>query len=183
MRVTIEHRETTAGVLGKHKDCYVDCRVEFNEEENAIIKAARSLQPRHYDPGATPPADQKRAIVGTGMHARRRPPHDDRRPYLRAVCRLRRHPDRTMAHCCSLSASVSKSAAGMRHRTEDKRFEVREQQITVKQLLDESALHRPHLRPRPPPKASKMQIRENLSDLKNLIANSAELRAKQTFEL
>ena len=38
MRVTIEHREQTAGVIGSKKDCYVDCTVEFSEEERAIIK-------------------------------------------------------------------------------------------------------------------------------------------------
>jgi hypothetical protein len=39
MRVTIEHREETSGVIRNRKDCYVDCKIEFSEEERAIIKA------------------------------------------------------------------------------------------------------------------------------------------------
>ena len=38
MRVTIEHRESVSGIRAAHKDCYIDCQVEFSEEEKAIIK-------------------------------------------------------------------------------------------------------------------------------------------------
>lgn len=38
MRVTIEHREATTGVLNSHKQSFVDCTVNFSEEERAIVK-------------------------------------------------------------------------------------------------------------------------------------------------
>jgi hypothetical protein len=43
MRVTIEHREESAGILGSTKHHFVDCSVEFSEEEKAIIKRATSM--------------------------------------------------------------------------------------------------------------------------------------------
>jgi hypothetical protein len=39
MRVTIEHREQTAGIAAGNRNYFVDCTVEFSEEEKAIIKA------------------------------------------------------------------------------------------------------------------------------------------------
>ena len=38
MRVTIEHREKAAGITGAKRHYFVDCTVEFSEEEKAIIK-------------------------------------------------------------------------------------------------------------------------------------------------
>lgn len=37
MQVTIRHRQVDAGVTLPRQDHYVDCRVDFNEEEKAII--------------------------------------------------------------------------------------------------------------------------------------------------
>src|SRR5438132_2151850 len=37
MRVTIEHREHAAGVTGMTRNHYVDCTVEFSEEEKPIV--------------------------------------------------------------------------------------------------------------------------------------------------
>jgi hypothetical protein len=39
MRVTIGHREEATGFSGKGRNYFVDCRVEFSEEEKAIIQA------------------------------------------------------------------------------------------------------------------------------------------------
>lgn len=38
MRVTIEHREVSAGIMGNKRNHFIDCNVEFSEEEKAIIK-------------------------------------------------------------------------------------------------------------------------------------------------
>ena len=39
MRVTIEHREEAAGLSGNKRNYFVDCSIEFSEEEKAIIEA------------------------------------------------------------------------------------------------------------------------------------------------
>jgi hypothetical protein len=44
MRVTIEHREETAGLTGSTKHYFVDCRVQFTEEEQFIIQARDLFQ-------------------------------------------------------------------------------------------------------------------------------------------
>ena len=61
MRVTIEHRETTTGMTGNHKDCYIDCQVEFSEEEKAIIKA-RDLYRQGFTVRTSTPLPTKRAL-------------------------------------------------------------------------------------------------------------------------
>src|SRR5690349_5928248 len=38
MRVTIQHREEVAGLVGDKRQYYVDCTVVFSEEEKAIIR-------------------------------------------------------------------------------------------------------------------------------------------------
>src|SRR5580700_4539546 len=46
MQVTIRHRQALGGINGERPDHYVDCRVDFSEEEKAII-AARRLGPQY----------------------------------------------------------------------------------------------------------------------------------------
>ncbi len=56
MRVTIEHREERGGLVGDGRSYYVDCTVQFSEEEKAIIRA-RGMQ-THFifvDPPTRPP--------------------------------------------------------------------------------------------------------------------------------
>ena len=70
----------------------------------------------------------------------------------------------------------------IRTRSEDKRFESAEQQITVKQLLNKPTFTVHTLNPAAA-KGLELQVRDQLKYLKDAIANSAELPAKQTFEL
>jgi hypothetical protein len=63
MRVTIEHREEATGFSGKSRNYFVDCRVEFAEEEKAIIQA-RALRDQivmeaHLRPPPPPPLKSK----------------------------------------------------------------------------------------------------------------------------
>jgi hypothetical protein len=47
MQVTIRHREEPGRSANKHRDYFVDCRIEFSEEEKAII-AARRLENQYH---------------------------------------------------------------------------------------------------------------------------------------
>ena len=69
-----------------------------------------------------------------------------------------------------------------RSRKEDKRFETDEQHITVKQLLNNPSFTVHAWNPAAA-KGIEDDIRENLVSLKNVIKNSAQIQAKQTFEL
>ena len=69
-----------------------------------------------------------------------------------------------------------------RTRKEDKRFESSEQEITVKQLLNKPTFTVHAWNPAAA-KGIEETIRENLVSLKNLIQDSAQIQAKQTFEL
>ena len=92
MRVTIEHREQASGVTGKHKDCYVDCKVEFNEEERAIVKA-RDLWTEGFSGPNLDAAAYHNIDLGHRADALRRPFHDRRRRHLGN--RRRRYADRS----------------------------------------------------------------------------------------
>ncbi len=66
MRVTIEHREATSGLLGNHKDTYIECRVDFSEEEKAII-AARDLYRSGFTVRTSTPLPTQTALLGSGL--------------------------------------------------------------------------------------------------------------------
>ena len=69
-----------------------------------------------------------------------------------------------------------------RARKEDKRIETDEQRITVKQLLNKPAFTVHAWNPAAA-KGIEQDIREHLTSLKYIIQNSAQIQAKQTFEL
>jgi hypothetical protein len=64
MRVTIEHREETSGLLRNHKEYYVDCRVEFSEEERSVIKE-RNLYRDGFTIRTSTPLPSKASFLGT----------------------------------------------------------------------------------------------------------------------
>ena len=66
MRVTIEHREATSGVLGTHKESYVDCTVNFSEEERAIVQA-RDLYREGFFVRTSTPLPSSGSTVGTRL--------------------------------------------------------------------------------------------------------------------
>src|SRR5262249_39422434 len=73
MRVTMRHREEGTGITGKWRNYFVDCVIEFSEEELAIIRA-RSL----YD-----------QIVVSGLLAPSPPPLSRNAPFwLRSIAPL-----------------------------------------------------------------------------------------------
>jgi hypothetical protein len=180
MRVTIEHREQPAGLLGNHKDCYIDCSVEFSEEERAIIKA-RDLYNEGFTIRTSTPQVTKSRLLGSGL--------------LRIVGRLMwiggilrglyesfgHIPTNIGAPLFFLGIALE-IWAFIRQRGEDKRIENPEQEITIKQLLAKPGFT-VHTLNAAVSKIFEDEIREELTGLKNLIKNSAQLQAKQTFEL
>jgi hypothetical protein len=173
MRVTIEHREQTTGVIGNHKECYLDCKVEFSEEERAIIKA-RDLYDEGFTVRTSTPAPKRTTIYGTNL--------------MRLVGRV------------AMVAGVILGIAGtnfgflffvglgleiwgwLRYRAEERRMDSEEQTITVKQLLS-NPVFSIHAWSAGYAKIIDEEVREHLVKLKNLIELSAEVRATQTFEL
>jgi hypothetical protein len=175
MRVTIEHREVATGVLGKHKDSYIDCTVNFSEEERAIIKE-RDLYGQGFSVRTSTPLPPKTSMLGTGLM-------------------------RLLGPVMMIGGVVWGLAGGgtptgllffaglgfvvygwLRSRREDKRFETSEQELTLKQLLNHPTFTVHAWNPASA-KGLEETIRDNLVGLKNLIQNSAQLQAKQTFEL
>lgn len=175
MRVTIDHREVASGVIGNHKDCYVDCTVNFSEEEQAIIKA-RDLYREGFSVRTATPLPKQSSMLGTGL--------------MRAVGPI------------MMIVGVIWGLAGggtptgllffgglgfviygwLRSRKEDRRLETSEQEVTVKQLLGRPTFTVHAWNPAAA-KGIEETIRDNLVALKGLIQNSAQLQATQTFEL
>jgi hypothetical protein len=181
MRVTIEHREETSGVIRNRKDCYVDCKIEFSEEERAIIKA-HDLYREGFSVRTSTPLPTQTAFWSTNI--------------MRYIGRLMLVGGlfyglfgeglagiKTNIAAPIFFAGIGLSIWGwLRSRREDKRFESSEQEVTIKQLLSHPALILHAWNPAAA-KVLEDELREHLVSLKNLIQGSAELRAKQTFEL
>jgi hypothetical protein len=181
MRVTIEHRETTSGVLGNHKDCYVDCTVNFSEEERAIIKS-RDLYREGFTIRTSTPLPSKTQFFSTNVIRIV--------GFFMAIGGLLRGIYEGLAHMPTISIGGPMFFIGLglfiwgwfRTRKEDKRFESSEQDVSVKRLLDKPTFTVHAWNPAAA-KAIEDDIRENLATLKSVIQNSAQIQAKQTFEL
>lgn len=181
MRLTIEHREQPSGMLGNHKDCYIDCNVEFSEEERAIIKA-RDLYNESFTIRTSTPQVTKSRLLGSGL--------------LRIVGRLMWIAGILRGMYEGFGHNIPTNYGGplfflgvgleiwafMRQRGEDKRIENPEQEITIKQLLSNPSFT-VHTLNAAVSKVFEDEIREHLTGIKNLIKNSAQLQAKQTFDL
>lgn len=175
MRVTIEHRETTTGVLGNHKDCYLDCHVEFSEEEKAIVKQ-RDLYGLDITVRAATPEPTKATLIGSGLM----------RPI--GVVMMVVGVIWGLAGGGTPTGLLFFGGLGLviygwvRTRTEGKRIESSDQVLTIKRLLGNPSFS-VHAFDPAAAKGFEQQVREQLQYLKNAIADSAELRTKQTFEL
>lgn len=181
MRVTIEHREATSGVLGKHKESYVDCTVNFSEEERAIIKE-RDLYRESFIVRTSTPLPSTGSVVGTGLMR-------GLGPLMIVGGLVYGMFVEGLAHVNTnfgapiLFAGIGLTVFGfLRSRKEDKRFETSEQEITIKQLLNKPSFTVHAWNPAAA-KGIEEDIRQNLVALKGLIQNSAQIQAKQTFEL
>jgi len=175
MRVTIDHREVASGVRGNHKDCYVDCTVNFSEEEQAIIRA-RDLYREGFSVRTSTPLPKAGSMLGTGL--------------MRSVGPIMivvgviwgLAGGGTPTGLLAIGGIGLVIYGWLRLRKEDRRLESSEQEVTVKQLLGTPTFSVHAWNPAAA-KGIEEGIRENLVALKSLIQNSAQLQATQTFEL
>lgn len=175
MRVTIEHRQEAAGVVPKQKESYVDCTVEFSEEERAIIKA-RDLYREGFTIRTSTPLPTVEAVLGTGA-MRWAGPIMIVGGFIFGLA-----GGGNVAGVILIAGIASTVYGWLRSRREEKRFETDEQQITIRQLLSKPTFTVHAWNPAAA-KTLEGEIRHNLVRLKDVIQNSAEMHAKQTFEL
>jgi hypothetical protein len=175
MRVTIDHREVASGALGNHKDSYVDCTVNFSEEEQAIIKA-RDLYREGFTVRTSTPLPSRTAVFGAGLMR----PVGIVMMVVGAIWGLAGGGTPTgLLFFVGLGLVVY---GWLRVRKQDNRMEHSEQDVTVKQLLGRPTFTVHAWNPAAA-KSIEQDIRDNLVALKSLIQNSAELQTAQTFEL
>ena len=173
MRVTIEHREQAQGVVSNRKECYVDCKVEFSEEERAIIKE-RDLYREGFTVRTSTPLPTKAEFLSTGV--------------MRFIGRILMIAGVILGIAGTNFGFLFFVGAGLeiygfvRTRREDQRFENDEQTITIKQLLSNPSFT-VHAWNAGLAKTIEEEIREHLVALKGLIQSSAQLQPRQTFEL
>lgn len=181
MRVTIEHREESAGLTGSTKHHYVDSTVEFSEEEKAIIKA-RDLYNHNFTVGPATPISSEAAFIGSGA--------------LNSLGRLGviggfvlgllspaiGGASGTIAGWCIFLGAIAWIYAAVTMRRQDKRISNPDQVIKLRDLLNSGRFT---VYAASPARAQDIdeEIRGALTYAKQLITASAELKAKQTFEL
>ena len=180
MRVTIENREEKTGVTGNARKYYVDCTVEFSEEEKAIIKA-RDLSAHSFEIGAAEAFPSHVAYVGSGVL------------YTAGIllvlvgffgsiyvmfAQLRT----TFFGYCFFGGIGLAIYSWLQGRKQDKRIQNPDQTVRIRDLLTKgrftvNAINPAYL------KAIEDDIRSHLLTTKALIQESAEITTKQTFEL
>jgi hypothetical protein len=175
MRVTIEHREQASSVTGGRKDCYIDCTVNFSEEERAIIKA-RDLYRDGFTVRSATPLPTQSALLGAGLMR----PVGVIMMVTGVVWGIAGGGTPTgLLFFGGLGVAVY---GWLRTRKQDRRLENSEQEITIKGLLAKPTFTVHAFNPAAA-KGIEQRIRDDLAALKNLIADSADIRAKQAFEL
>jgi len=174
MRVTIEHRDKTSGVLQNHKEYYIDCQVEFSEEERSIIRE-RDLYKSGFTIGTSTPPPSSASVLGTiALRVLS--------PLLVIGGIIASLSGSGLSGPLIIGGSALFISGWIRGRKEDKRWANDEQMITVKRLL-----HNPRFTVNAwsPIRAQALdeELREHLADLKAVIVGSAQLQEKQTFDL
>jgi hypothetical protein len=174
MRITLEHREETSGLTAGHKDTYVDCTVLFSEEEKAIIQQ-RDLYGQSFYVDAATKLDSPASFVGSGL--------------LRIIG--------IVMAIAGVITGIAGSALGgplffggagigawgwLRGRKQDKRVENPQQAVSIKSLLSNPKFT-VHAGTAASAKVVDDEIQDGLKRFKAVIAQSAELKEKQTFEL
>jgi hypothetical protein len=180
MRVTIEHREETAGVTGSRRNYFVDCAVTFSEEERAVIKARDLYQHNFVLPAATP-IPTKSEFYGY--------------PVLRVVGRLMIVAGffwgivtAFQTNGSSLPGPIFFAGIGieifawLKTRKVDKRLDQSEQRIMLRKLLNDGRFAVYAVDPGAA-KIVEEQIRAGLASIKQTIQSSTEISSRQTFEL
>jgi hypothetical protein len=175
MRVTISHREESAGVSGNKRNYFVDAEILFSEEEKSIIQA-RALYQHNFSVGPAVPPRTRGHFVGAGL--------------LRAAYRLIIVAGFVLAIAYSgglggflVFIGIAMGVTGF---IMDRRGSIEDpdppQTITIRRLLDSPRISIYALDPADA-KAADDLLRQSLSGIKGLLEQSAEIRIKETFEL
>lgn len=175
MRATIEHRELASGMTGNHKDYYVDCRLEFSEEERAIIKQRDLYDITVTVPAATP-APTKSTLVVTDV-MRKAGPFVMAGAFIWGLA-----GGGTLAGLLFFAGLAGFVFGWIRTRTEFKRVQAPDQTLSIKQLLSRPSFT-VHAFDPAMAKGFEVDVREQLAALKNVLVGSAELAPTQTFEI
>ncbi len=181
MRVTIDHREEAGGISGARRRYYVDCTVQFSEEERAVIKA-RDLYNHLIRIDAATPPPSKAAYVGTG--------------FIRVAGRLlivggvvlgfadafARFGAEGLSFLMVLVGIGLEIYGWRRGRKQDKRIEQIGQEITLRQLISNPRFT---VYATDPANAKQIEeeIRAALVTIKQAITHSTELGTRQSFEI
>jgi hypothetical protein len=179
MRVTIDHRQQTTG-LGSSQSQFVECLVQFSEEEKAIIRV-RGLSDHIVvlDPPSPPPTYREymtagvlrgfsplAGVIGFGL-------------LLSSI--FTGGQNAALGGLLFFGSPIAWAVGFLMDRSMDIRFTHPKQHVSIRAMLVG-----PFTVYSPDPSYSDLvveQIRERLALLKQIISGSAEMRQKQTYEL
>lgn len=182
MRVTIGHREEAGGVTGQRRTYYIDCSVEFSEEERAIIRA-RDLYDHDIVVRAATPLPTEAAVKGITLMRVFGGLFLLFGPIVGCSSGLAKAAEGEALGILMFLGGLAMVIFGKRRAGEQERRIVQpEQSVKVRQLL---ADRRFTVHAVDPARAKLLDedIRAKLVQLKELIKGSAELQTAQTFEL
>jgi len=174
VRVTIEHREEASGLSGAKRHYYVDCEVLFSEEEKAVI-AARGLAKHNFTIDAAVPPPARADYISANLLRGFAP------LVLLSSCVVE------LAVNSGLGAFLGLAAIGMfvgsfflKRKTQI--AELPDQTISFERLLD---YPRFTIFAIDPARAKGVDdaLRNKLAGIKGLLAESADIRTRATFEL
>ena len=182
MRVTIEHREESAGLTGATKHYFVDCAVAFSEEEKAIIKT-RDLYGHNFTVGPATPISSPAAYAGSGaLNSLGRLMLVGGGILLLISPLIGEMPYGPLGFFGAIAGGVLWAFAAWKMRQQDNRISDPDQVIKLRSLLS----GRPFTVYASSPAGAQEiddDIRAALGNTKELIVASSEIKAKQTFEL
>jgi hypothetical protein len=181
VRVTIGHREEAGGITGQRRTYFVDCTVEFSEEERAIIRA-RDLYGHDIVVRAATPLPSQAAFIGTGFMRSVGWLLLIGGPIVGIVSGFAHTAGETPGFLMFFGGIALVIFGRRRANRQETRLMQPEQSVRVRDLL--SNVHfTVHAIDPAYAKAVDADIRAKLVELKDLIRGSAELQSARTFEL
>lgn len=182
MRVTIKHREESAGITGSTKHHFVDCAVEFGEEEKAII-TARDLKNTNFTVPSASPLPTTSAYWSSGiLNTLGRLGVIVGIPFAIITAFTKTPGLSALANFMVFGGAILWIGAAIAGRSQNKAIENRDQVIRVGDLLSQGRFtcHAAN-----PAYAKRIEddIKENLTNVKVIFKESAELQKESTFEL
>ncbi|HEV2878456.1 MAG TPA: hypothetical protein VGW96_02645 [Candidatus Eremiobacteraceae bacterium] len=171
MQVTINHREESTGLTGRHRNYFVDCDVLFSEEERATI-VARAMQQHSFEVTSARPPRSRSHYIGAG--------------FLRGLSPVVGVVGIVLAFFSGIGGlliflAIVMFVAGF---VMDRRpaGEAKPQHVTLGRLVTNPRLT---VYAYDPADAARIddELRETLANIKNRLIINTEVRAKEPFEL